>query len=199
MNKKYIDQYTPGMGTLDFADLVSSIIRMERPATVVEVGCGYTTHLVQEALIDTGTYVNDGTLTDGFLTGLTPLNLNYYVIDENMLLDSSKLATAAFVHLELIKGKFQDNMDRILERHGRIDFAVFDCGGAEEYTEWCRKYLKKCNYVAFHFTSSAGTPNSLDKIVCETAFELGYEIFHVFEPHKKRQSGCTLVRQITKV
>jgi len=187
------------MGTLDFADLVSSIIRMERPATVVEVGCGYTTHLVQEALIDTGTYVNDGTLTDGFLTGLTPLNLNYYVIDENMLLDSSKLATAAFVHLELIKGKFQDNMDRILERHGRIDFAVFDCGGAEEYTEWCRKYLKKCNYVAFHFTSSAGTPNSLDKIVCETAFELGYEIFHVFEPHKKRQSGCTLVRQITKV
>jgi hypothetical protein len=199
MNKKYIDQYTPGMGTLDFADLVSSIIRMERPQTVVEVGCGYTTHLIQEALIDTGTYVNDGTLTDDFLTHLAPLNLNFYVIDEKMVLDSSKLAKADIVHLELIKGKFQENMERILVRHERIDFAVFDCGGAEEYSEWCRKYLETCNCVAFHFTSSAGVPNTLDKIVREAAFELGYEIFHIFEPHKKRQSGCTLVRRLKKV
>jgi hypothetical protein len=199
MNSKYIDQYTPGAGTLELADLASSIIRMERPKTVIEVGCGYTTHVIQEALINSGTYVNDGTLTDGFLTGLTPLNLNFYVIDEKMRLDSTKLATAEFVHLELIKGRYQENMDRILERHERIDFAVFGCGDTEECSEWCRKYLKKCNCVAFLFTASADRPNTLDKIICETAFELGYEIFHVFEPHKKRQSGCTLVRQITTV
>ena len=194
MNIPYIDFYTPGMGTIAFAKFASSIIDLERPRVVLEIGCGYSSYIIYRALQDSEIYINDGTLSEDALDNL-PETIEYYIVDESLQIDSEQFNRSNLIQTHFIKSRFQTGIDSIEKAHENFDLVIFDCGGKIDYENWCERYLERTNLSIFHFTSSRGVLNSLGNTVEGYGRELGYEVFHFYEPHKKRQAGCTVIRR----
>ena len=186
------------MGTENIGSFLRAIVQMLRPNRILEIGAGYTTPFLLEALINNERVFNDGNLEEAYFK-----NYDYapkLVVIDDMSLDDLKkkpgmnnLITSKYINF--IEGKFEDKADLLLNKYGNFDFVWFDCGGSAEYEVFMDQYWHICSgYVLFHFTYSNGKPNSnhnvlLDKITGNPS------IFDIVEPHKNRQGSITMVNK----
>lgn len=165
-----------GMGTEHVAPLLYSLIRMLRPRRVLEVGLGYTSPFIAQALQDNvEEYLYDkqvlegkiddvhrnGVLNDGYYN--IPYIPKLYAID-----DYSIEGTSAPKVLEVIKSLNLDHVVDLTEGDFRgqsksmnpmafpLDFVWFDCGGHHEYIDFIEEYWPLINsnfgMLLFHFT-----------------------------------------------
>ena len=195
---EYEEFYREGMGTENVGGFLRALAQMVRPNRILEIGAGYTTPFLLEALVNNERVFNDGNLDEAYFK-----NYDYapklVVIDDMSLDDLMKkpgmnnLITTKYI--DFIEGKFEDKADFLLNKYGNFDFVWFDCGGATEYEIFMEQYWHLCTgYVLFHFTYSNGKPNShhnalLDKITGNPS------IFDIVEPHKNRQGSITMVHK----
>ena len=195
---EYEEFYRKGMGTENIGSFLRAIVQMLRPNRILEIGAGYTTPFLLEALINNERVFNDGNLEEAYFK-----NYDYapkLVVIDDMSLDDLKkkpgmnnLITSKYINF--IEGKFEDKADLLLNKYGNFDFVWFDCGGSAEYEAFMDQYWHICSgYVLFHFTYSNGKPNSnhnvlLDKITGNPS------IFDIVEPHKNRQGSITMVNK----
>ena len=195
---EYEEFYREGMGTENIGSFLRALAQMIRPNRILEIGAGYTTPFLLEALINNERVFNDGNLEEAYFK-----NYDYapklVVIDDMSLDDLMKkpgmnnLITSKYINF--IEGKFEDKADLLLNKYGNFDFVWFDCGGSAEYEAFMDQYWHICSgYVLFHFTYSNGKPNSnhnvlLDKITGNPS------IFDIVEPHKNRQGSITMVNK----
>ena len=195
---EYEEFYRKGMGTENIGSFLRALVQMTRPNRILEIGAGYTTPFLLEALINNERVFNDGNLEETYFK-----NYDYapklVVVDDMSLEDLKKkpgmnnLITSKYI--DFIEGKFEDKADVLLNKYGNFDFVWFDCGGASEYEIFMDQYWHICSgYVLFHFTYSNGKPNSnhnilLDKITGNQS------IFDIVEPHKNRQGSITMVNK----
>ena len=195
---EYEEFYREGMGTENVGSFLRALAQMVRPNRILEIGAGYTTPFLLEALINNERVFNDGNLEEAYFK-----NYDYapklVVIDDMSLDDLMKkpgmnnLITSKYI--DFIEGKFEDKADFLLKKYGNFDFVWFDCGGTTEYEIFMDQYWHLCSgYVLFHFTYSNGKPNSnyntlLDKITGNPS------IFDIVEPHKNRQGSITMVNK----
>ena len=154
----------PGMGTEHVAGLIYSMVRMTRPSSLLEIGLGYTTPFLLQALSDNiDEYRKDQQRLAGDKTDdprLQVLRPQYYrnnytpgllAIDDRS--DEDEMASAVPEVLEklglsgLINRK--DASFRGLtttpgfqERYSDFDFVWFDCGGPQEYVDFLNEYWR---------------------------------------------------------
>jgi tetratricopeptide (TPR) repeat protein len=195
---EYEEFYRKGMGTENVGGFLRALAQMVRPNRILEIGAGYTTPFLLEALINNERVFNDGNLDEAYFK-----NYDYapkLVVIDDMSLDDlmikpgmNNLITSKYI--DFIEGKFEDKADLLLNKYRNFDFVWFDCGGTTEYEIFMDQYWHLCSgYVLFHFTYSNGKPNSnhnalLDKIIGNPS------IFDIVEPHKNRQGSITMINK----
>ena len=186
------------MGTENVGGFLRAMALMLRPGRILEIGAGYTTPFLLEALVNNQRVYDDGNLQESYFENHT-YDPKLVVIDNMSLGELAHKPgmedIIASKYTEFIEGNFEDKADILFEKYGHFDFVWFDCGGASEYKTFMEKYWDMCSgYIFFHYTYSEGSPNSLYDIILDNVTGNPF-IFDIVEPHKKRQGSITMVKK----
>ena len=190
--------YRPGMGTENAGSFLRSLVMMSRPKRVLEIGAGYTTPFLLEALINNERVFDDGNLNESYFK-------NYSYEAKLVVIDNQSLGELATVdgmeeiinseYTDFVEGNFEGKGKELFKKYGHFDFVWFDCGGPKEYISFIKEYWAYCsNYIFFHFTYSDGKPNMNHKIIHDN-IQGNPVIIDIVEPHKKRQGSITMVKK----
>jgi len=190
--------YRAGMGTENVGGFLRAMAQMVRPMKILEIGAGYTTPFLLEALINNKRVYDDGNLQGSYFKSYK-YEPKLVVID-NMSLGElfqkpgmRNILTSEIT--EFLQGDFEGKSMILREKYGNFDFVWFDCGGLEEYRRFFDEYWDLCSdYVFFHFTFSDGKPNEAHKLILNNIAERA-DVFDIIEPHKRRQGSITMVRK----
>ena len=170
--------YYPGMGTEHVAPLLYSLVRMTRPRSVLEVGLGYTTPFIAQALLDNVREFE----TDRHLLASPGENderrlvlaQEYFHADyaptHHAIDDFSDEGSSGREALQIIETLDQKAMVQVHEGDFRglsrqmnqsafpFDLVWFDCGGLPEYVDFIEEYWRLINpehgLLLLHFTYS---------------------------------------------
>jgi hypothetical protein len=194
------DWYVPGYGTEKVAPFLRSLTELTRPQRVLEIGMGYTTPFLLEAIENnTEGLLWDSNCDKEYLDN--PYDPKFVVVDDQSLEDDaeraedrrSKLQENSLVHF--IEGDMTDHsiVDRVRE-NGPYDLVWFDCGGPVEYQYFVDYYWNMVKeYALFHFTYFRGEPNKNNDIL-STITDISYRM-DIVEPHKFKQGSITMLRK----
>ena len=195
---EYANLYRKGMGTENVGSFLRAMALMLRPSRVLEIGAGYTTPFLLEALVNNERVYDDGNLQESYFHNYT-YNPKLVVIDDmslgELLQKPGMKDIISSKYVEFIQGKFEKKADTLFKKYGNFDFVWFDCGGPQEYETFIKNYWDICSgYIFFHFTYHDGNPNIIHKIIHDniTGSPL---VFDIVEPHKKRQGSITMVNK----
>lgn len=168
--------FVPGMGTEHVGPLLYSIVRMTRPRRVMEVGLGYTSPFLAQALADN--VVEDAEdraclaerpeddlrrslLREPFFEA--PYQPSLHAIDDHSGEGTSaprvlETLDALGIHdfVEVHKADFRGYSAKIDRASLPLDFVWFDAGGPIEYIDFLREYWPLINpehgLLLLHFT-----------------------------------------------
>lgn len=157
--------FEPGFGTEHAGPLLYSLVRMTRPRRVLEVGLGYTTPFLVQALADSRAedaadrdIMRDRPDNDPrkstlsrrwYATGYAP---RHYAIDDfstagqtadRVLEIVRSLGLADF--MEMHEGDFRGRARELPHDARPFDLVWFDCGGPPEYIDFLNEYWPLIN------------------------------------------------------
>jgi len=195
---EYANLYRKGMGTENVGGFLRSMALMLRPKRILEIGAGYTTPFLLEALVNGERIFDDGNLKESYFENYT-YDPKLVVIDDMSLGElSDKPGMKDIIsskYVDFIHGKFEEKAGILFEKYGNFDFVWFDCGGPQEYKTFIDQYWNICSgYIFFHFTYTDGSPNAFHKVILDNVKGKPV-IFDIVEPHKKRQGSITMVNK----
>ena len=192
--RRFEKYYRRGYGTEHVGPFLASLIRMVRPQRILEVGVGYTTPFITEAIEQNFQVDFDGNHDSEYYK--KPYDPRYVIIDD-MSLGQVEVPQREWV--ELINGKFQGMREWIEPKYGKFDFVWFDCGGPPEYEQFMKEYWDLCTeYVFFHFTYFKGQPNQNMDAILNNATGSAYRM-DIVEPNKFRQGSITMLRKVNDI
>ena len=195
---EYPALYRAGMGTENVGGFLRAMAQMLRPKNILEIGAGYTTPFLLEALINNERVYDDGNLDPSYFRDYI-YDSKLIVIDNMSLGELSKKPGMDQIisskYIEFVEGNFEGKADILGEKYGAFDFVWFDCGGSAEYKIFMDEYWDICSdYIFFHFTYINGSPNELRDIILNNVTG-NPSIFDIVEPHKRRQGSITMVQK----
>jgi tetratricopeptide (TPR) repeat protein len=195
---EYEEFYRPGMGTENVGTLLRSLIQMVRPKRILEVGAGYTTPFLLEAIINNERVFNDGNLNQSYFSNYE-YDSKLVIIDDMSLGEIAKKSRMkgiiASKYVDFVEGRFQGKAEQLLKKYGEFDFVWYDCGDSSDYEDFFSEYWKICsNYVLFHYTYYDGRPNKHMEVILNHISEETYR-FDIIETHKKKQGSVTILRK----
>tara|TARA_B100000214_G_scaffold308793_1_gene240229 strand:+ start:69 stop:1355 length:1287 start_codon:yes stop_codon:yes gene_type:complete len=190
--------YREGMGTENTGSFLRAMALMLRPNRILEIGAGYTTPFLLEAIVNNQRVFDDGNLQESYFENYT-YEPKLVVIDN---MSHGELAEKPGMkgilmskYTDFVEGNFEDKANILSEKYGNFDFVWFDCGSASEYKIFMEKYWDMCSdYIFFHYTYSEGIPNLNHHIILENIKGNPF-IFDIVEPHKKRQGSITMIKK----
>ena len=189
---RFKEYYRNGFGTENVGPFLASLIRMIRPQKVLEIGIGYTTPFMLEALEQ-----NDVVHYDNLKH-----NLDYYkepykpvfVSLDDMSRGDTKIPEGKYINF--LKTTFQGKAKELKSKYGNFDFVWFDCGGSLEYEQFMKEYWSICSeYVLFHYTYTRGKQNKNMKTILEN-IESNVMKMDIIEPNKFTQGSVTMLKKI---
>ena len=209
--------YDAGMGTELVGPVLYSLVRMARPRRLLEVGLGYTTPFLLQALADSAADHRREVATLAARSEKNLLLPDYYRepyapvlcgIDDQSHPGSTAGAVAEVVagmglepFLKLVPGDFRGQARSLGAAHLPIDFVWFDCGGIAEYRDFLFEYWGVINpdggLLVLHSTQTNLTIHSVIsrlKLEQATTKFLDFEMVSLLEPHKHAQNSVTLIR-----
>ena len=195
---EYEEFFRKGMGTENVGPLLRSLVQMIRPNTILEIGAGYTTPFLLEALVNNNRVFNDGNLSKSYFKEYS-YEPKLVVVDDMSLGEIAKKPGMNEIinstYVDFIEGKFQLKYKELSKKYKSFDFVWYDCGGPDEYRFFMDKYWSMCsNYILFHYTYSDGKPNpNLDIIIDNITGNTSR--FDIIEPHKIRQGSVTIIKK----
>jgi tetratricopeptide (TPR) repeat protein len=195
---EYPMHYRAGMGTENVASFLRSMAQMLRPKNILEIGAGYTTPFLLEALVNNERVYDDGNLEPAYFK-------NYLYDPKLVVIDNMSLGELggkpgmneiiSSKYTEFIEGSFEGKANKLREKYEAFDFVWFDCGGTAEYKNFIDEYWGICSdYIFFHFTYTSGAPNTNHDIILNNMTG-NPSVFDIIEPHKSRQGSITMVRK----
>ena len=195
---EYPNFYRSGMGTENIGGFLRSMVMMLRPKRILEIGAGYTTPFLLEALINNERVFDDGNLSESYFDKYI-YDPKLVIIDNKHISDITKTEGMSEIinsrYTDLIEGDFQGMGESLFKKYGSFDFVWLDCGERTEYLNFFKEYWQYCsNYIFFHYTYLNGLPNIKHKIIQENISEEHFT-FDFVEPHKKRQGSITMVKK----
>jgi hypothetical protein len=195
---EYQELYRPGLGTENVAPFLRSMVQMLRPNRILEIGAGYTTPFLLEALVNNERVFNDGNLRTEYMQ-----NYNYdpklIVIDDMSLGDLKKRPGMESIvnskYVNFVEGVFQGKAKQLKDKYGDFDFVWFDCGGVDEYEAFFAEYWDICSfYIICHFTYLNGKANG-HLLAILNAIKGDPFMLDIIEPNKTRQGSLTIIKK----
>ena len=189
---RFPEYFKEGYGTENLGPFLASLIRLVRPKRILEVGIGYTTPFIAEAIEENlGKIYTDGCHNPEYY--LAPYEPKYILIDDGSL-ESRKIPDKNFI--SFINGKFQA-LESWLEIHyGKFDFVWFDCGDLSDYEYFLKNYWNLCSeYIFLHNTYEHGKPNDISNLLSENIKSRCMRM-DIVEPNKYRQGSVTMLKKI---
>ena len=170
--------YYPGMGTEHVAPLLYTLVRMTRPRNVLEVGLGYTTPFIAQALVDNVSEFQEDrrilaepgvdderrlVLAQEYFQ--TDYSATHHAIDDFSDQDSSGKEALEILEVLNVKpmvqvheGDFRGFSRQMNQSAFPLDLVWFDCGGLPEYVDFIEEYWRLINpdhgLLLLHFTYS---------------------------------------------
>jgi len=195
------DWYVPGYGTEKVGPFLKSLCEMARPERILEIGMGYTTPFLLEALKNnTNNLLWDSNCDKEYLN--KPYNPKFVVIDDQSLENNDDRAKKRRVMLkdeplvEFIEGDFSTSsvMNDVM-KHAPYDLVWFDCGGPAEYQFFVDEYWGMVKeYALFHFTYFRGEPNRNHDILSKISETVLFRM-DIVEPHKFKQGSISMLKK----
>ncbi|GAA4225103.1 hypothetical protein GCM10022254_06270 [Actinomadura meridiana] len=208
----------PEMGTDSTAPLLYWLVRTLRPRTVLEVGMGYTTPFLAQALKDNKAAFEEerNLLTAGDRESVLPLaHAAYYeephepvLVCIDRMTDASSSAPRAQRVLEdlglsdvcqVIEGDLRGSSDRVKDAVGLLDFAWIDTWDTLAFV---REYWDLINpaggVFAAHYLMTYPEGRAVLRYLESMRGREGgrMEITNLREPHRFAQNSTTLIRRI---
>ena len=130
-----------------FLSLLSHLVQ---PKNILEIGAGYTTPFLLEALINNQRVYDDGNLEPSYFN-----NYNYdpkLVVIDNMSLgkllnNPGMKAIISSKYTDFIEGGFEGKANILQKKYDTFDFVWFDCGGANEYEKFIEAAASHCVWL----------------------------------------------------
>jgi len=195
---EYPEHLRPGMGTENIAPFLKAMVQMTRPARILEIGAGYTTPFLLEALVKNVKLLQTVDQIFGQST-TSRYDPKLVVIDDVPLFELGKRPGMKEIieskYTEIIEGLFQGKAMRLKEKYGEFDFVWFDCGEVQEYEAFFSEYWSICSrYIFFHYTFTNGKGNQkLDTIL--KYLPESSTMMNIVEPHKFRQGSVSIIKK----
>lgn len=208
----------PEMGTDSTAPLLYWLIRTVRPRTVLEVGMGYTTPFVAQALADNAAAVAEerALLSHPSAGEIQPLAYESYYEEPyaprfvciDRMTDPTSSAPRVLEVLgdlgltgvcEILEADMQGSADAVRERVGMLDFAWIDTW---DTLAFLREYWELINpaggILAVHYLMTYPEGRAILHYLRSLAGPEGgrLEITSLREPHRVAQNSTTLIRRI---
>jgi predicted O-methyltransferase YrrM len=213
--------YFSGMGTEHVAPLLYTLVRMTRPRSVLEVGLGYTTPFLAQALEDNvAEFESDRRILavpgadeerqlllapDHYAEEYNP---KLYAIDDFSDEGSSGPEAIKVIEslglesrVEVEQGDFHGRSRQMNRSAFPLDLVWFDCGGLPEYVDFIQEYWRLINpehgLLLLHFTYW-NLSYERDGVRQQAAAGLSaeFEVLSLLEPHKQRQGSVTMIRKL---
>ena len=225
IDKRFLDQvsslFSPVMGTELISHLLYSLIRSVKPRRVIEVGLGYTTPFLLQALADniedhieqtkilssgdSGNPESKVLVPEFFEKPYEPLLIGIDDLSHASTTAHGVLETVSALGLDklmrLYEGDFRGMSKELAKEHGQIDFIWFDCGGLPEYMDFLGEYMNLVNsnggIIVLHSTL---TNMALSRVIANLKLRQAtdsfnkYELLSLLEPHKLSQNSLTMIR-----
>jgi predicted O-methyltransferase YrrM len=210
--------FVPEMGTESTAALLYWIIRMVRPQRVLEVGMGYTTPFLAQALQDNCAAIDTERILLGEPHSATHQPLAYpeyyerpyepQLICIDRMTDEASSAPRALGVLEelgltgmcsVIEGELAGAAAEVRDRIGLVDFAWIDTW---DTLAFLREYWELINpaggMLAVHYLMTYPEGRAILHYIRSLAGPDGgrLEITNLREPHKVAQNSTTLIRRV---
>lgn len=202
-----------GFGTENVGPLLYAQVSFCRPRSLLEVGAGYTTLFMLQALKDTKEQDQAARRSGIFVNGRTEFFERPYepiltTLDDFSHGDSvarSVQGLASLLGLDQAVD-FQNRDFRGFSRHlpaARLplDFVWFDCGGLDEHIDFVKEYWHLVNpdggTILFHSTQTNFTLRLFEKQLQSLHVRdagRSFELLSLIEPHKRTQNSVTQVR-----
>ncbi len=216
--EKVAPLYSAQMGTENMAPLLHSLINFHRPQRLLEVGAGYTTPFIAQALHDVvESRAQEAATTDN--PNLVPEYFAQFYAPKLLCIDNHTLpgSTSAKVkdlmgemgldkYVEFIDADFTEYTDKIDPSYLPLDFVWFDCGALKEYFLFFNNFWRHVNpnggLLLMHSTLTnleISTFIKSIKLLQATSDFNNIEIMSLLEPHKKSQNSVTMCRRTTEV
>lgn len=210
INKKFLEIYPNNFKTENVSIFLYSIIKCVRPLKIIEIGCGYSTFFISEAIED----IKRENLRNDRFFKLEDLTDNYfkysggfyvpdfYVVDDFSSVESSE-TIKILETVDLLKNiKFYNKGidDFLRENCDNFDLVWLDCGSPslEEYKKYFNTFSSKLNsggIIVIHSTIS----NLIARVfISELKLELkntNFELISFVEPHKRNQNSFTIIKK----
>ena len=210
--------YSPKMGTENMAPLLHSLIKFHRPQRLLEVGAGYTTPFIAQALrdvtesreVEARDADNPNHVVEHYTEPYAPKLL---CIDNHTLPDSTSAKVQSLMGelglddlVEFVNADFTTYTDEIDQSFLPLDFVWFDCGALKEYFLFFNNFWRYVNpkggLLLMHSTLTnleISTFIKSIKLLQATSDFNNIEIMSLLEPHKKSQNSVTMFRRTTEV
>ena len=197
---EHAEWYVPGYGTENAGPFLGSLVYLTRPQSILEIGMGYTTPFLLNAMKSNSEgLLWDSNCDDEYLN--KTYDPKFIVVDDQRLEESNDRAIDRRKMLKeeplvkFIEGDFTNTavMNKVFD-YGPYDLVWFDCGGPDEYQFFVDNYWNKVReYALFHFTYFRGEPNKNNDIL-STITDYSYRM-DIVEPHKFKQGSITMFRK----
>jgi hypothetical protein len=109
------------MGTENVGPLLRALVQMLRPKRILEIGAGYTTPFLLEAIVNNMRVFNDGNLSQEYFVGYKH-DSKLVVIDDMSLGELAMKPSMKDIidskHVDFIEGKFQGKADQLYSQSG---------------------------------------------------------------------------------
>jgi hypothetical protein len=210
--------YSAQMGTENMAPLLHSLIKFHRPRRLLEVGAGYTTPFIAQALRDVtesraqeeADPNNPNHVPEHYAEPYEPKLL---CIDNHTLPGSTSAKVQALMGelgldnlVEFVNADFTTYSEEIDKSFLPLDFVWFDCGALKEYflffTNFWRFVNPQGGLLLMHSTLTnleISTFIKSIKLLQATSDFNNIEIISLLEPHKKAQNSVTMFRRTAQV
>ena len=190
--------YRTGMGTENVGGFLRAMAQMLRPKNILEIGAGYTTPFLLEAIVNNERVYDDGNLKPSYFKNYV-YDSKLVIIDNMSLGELSKKPGMSEIisskYTEFVEGNFEGKAGMLKKKYDTFDFVWFDCGGLAEYKIFMDEYWDICSdYIFFHFTYTNGSPNQLHNTIMNNMTG-NMSVFDIVEPHKIRQGSITMIKK----
>ncbi len=202
-------------GTENVGPLLYSLMRMVRPRGVLEVGAGYTTLCMLQALRDNVVALRAEREITFHSFGRTetaddPYDPILITLDDMSHGDNTAAAVGQAIdelgfepYSRMFRADFHGFSVEIDPALLPLDFVWFDCGGFPEYIDFMGEYWPLCNAAGGIIVLHSTMTNAELAPVLIKLQELhrrrgdgpdSFEILNLVEPHKKLQNSATVIR-----
>jgi len=209
LNKDFVESVPNEFGTENMALFLYSFILFTRPLNIIEVGSGYSSLFIAQAIEDVKNNVTNALDFRGpnrrkfskdrkkYMEGYNP---NFTIVEEDLAFDDQAFRFETlhkYKSINKISGDIRDYLK--IDGDEKYDMVYLDFGDGTEYLKYFNIFWKKLEEggsIFFHNTlNNHAARRCLAELKLLQRYEKDMEVTSFWEPHKKEQNSFTIVKK----